>query len=226
MAAPTGTQQESPTTAVPLKSLIKDHVSNRKQSASDLRGSAIRNDVEANEDDSTSYPSGFQFVWITLSLMLVVFLVGLVKLRGSLAKAKQFGHLGLTCDVRIQRFWLPRFPRSPMNFIQSTTSGGMMLHCKIPMPLFRHLSGLTVSALISRMGSSMSQLSQGKLFNNYPVKWVFLVNMIFFEVGCLVTATAPSSKAFIVGRALSGIGCAGVSQGCMVYVPFQPFVHL
>jgi hypothetical protein len=94
MAAPTGTQQESPTTAVPLKSLIKDHVLNRKQTASDLRGSAIRNDVEANEDDSTSYPSGFQFVWITLSLMLVVFLVGLVKLRSSLAKAKQFGHLG------------------------------------------------------------------------------------------------------------------------------------
>lgn len=62
----------------------------------------------------------------------------------------------------------------------------------------------------------MTQLSQGKLYNNFPVKWLFLANMLLFEIGCLVSATAPSSIIFIIGRAISGVGCAGASQGCMV----------
>lgn len=62
----------------------------------------------------------------------------------------------------------------------------------------------------------MSQLSQGKLYDNYPVKWVFFVNLVIFEAGILVSGLAPSSVVFIIGRAIAGLGISGVSQGCMV----------
>lgn len=62
----------------------------------------------------------------------------------------------------------------------------------------------------------MSQLSQGKLYDNYPVKWVFLVNLLLFEGGILLSGLAPSSFIFIIGRAITGLGFSGISQGCMV----------
>ncbi|RAH50352.1 MDR family MFS transporter [Aspergillus brunneoviolaceus CBS 621.78] len=69
-----------------------------------------------------------------------------------------------------------------------------------------------------RLTSCMSQLSQGKLYDNYSLKWVFLLNMILFEAGILVSGLAPSSLVFIVGRAITGLGFSGISQGCMVIV--------
>lgn len=62
----------------------------------------------------------------------------------------------------------------------------------------------------------MSQLSQGKLFDNYSIKWVFLFNMVIFEAGILMSGLASSSLVFILGRAITGLGFSGISQGCMV----------
>ncbi|PWY66953.1 MFS general substrate transporter [Aspergillus eucalypticola CBS 122712] len=69
-----------------------------------------------------------------------------------------------------------------------------------------------------RLTSCMSQLSQGKLYDNYPVKWVFLVNLLLFEGGILLSGLAPSSFIFIIGRAITGLGFSGISQGCMVII--------
>ncbi|RAH81009.1 MFS general substrate transporter [Aspergillus japonicus CBS 114.51] len=69
-----------------------------------------------------------------------------------------------------------------------------------------------------RLTSCMSQLSQGKLYDNYAIKWVFLVNMVIFEAGILVSGVASSSLVFIIGRAITGLGFSGISQGCMVIV--------
>ncbi|OJK04344.1 hypothetical protein ASPACDRAFT_37903 [Aspergillus aculeatus ATCC 16872] len=69
-----------------------------------------------------------------------------------------------------------------------------------------------------RLTSCMSQLSQGKLYDNYAIKWVFLVNMVIFEAGILVWGVASSSLVFIIGRAITGLGFSGISQGCMVIV--------
>ncbi|PYI03747.1 MFS general substrate transporter [Aspergillus sclerotiicarbonarius CBS 121057] len=69
-----------------------------------------------------------------------------------------------------------------------------------------------------RLTSCMSQLSQGKLYDNYPVKWVFLVNLLLFEGGILLSGLAPSSMIFIIGRAITGLGFSGISQGCMVII--------
>ncbi|KKP02454.1 MFS transporter [Trichoderma harzianum] len=60
------------------------------------------------------------------------------------------------------------------------------------------------------------QLFFGKLYAEFPVKWVFLTALLIFEVGSIVCATAPSSVALIVGRAVAGIGGAGIVSGTLI----------
>lgn len=42
--------------------------------------------------------------------------------------------------------------------------------------------------------------------------------MVVFEVGSLVCALAPTSTAFIIGRAIAGIGGAGLFNGGLAIV--------
>ncbi|KAF7167807.1 hypothetical protein CNMCM5623_000995 [Aspergillus felis] len=69
------------------------------------------------------------------------------------------------------------------------------------------------------------QLLFGKIYTFYPVKAVILSSILLFEVGSVVCGAAPSSTAFIVGRALAGIGAAGIFAGsvvCIIYaVPLE-----
>ncbi|RHZ45562.1 putative MFS aflatoxin efflux pump [Aspergillus thermomutatus] len=69
------------------------------------------------------------------------------------------------------------------------------------------------------------QLLFGKIYTFYPVKAVIVASILLFEVGSVVCGAAPNSTAFIVGRALAGIGAAGIFAGsvvCVVYaVPLE-----
>jgi MFS family permease len=65
------------------------------------------------------------------------------------------------------------------------------------------------------------QLLFGKLYTFYAVKTVFLANVLLFEVGSVVCGAAPSSAAFIVGRAISGVGAAGIFAGCVSSLRFH-----
>ncbi|KAL7935514.1 major facilitator superfamily domain-containing protein [Trichoderma chlorosporum] len=60
------------------------------------------------------------------------------------------------------------------------------------------------------------QLFFGKLYAEFSVKWIFLTALLMFEVGSIVCATAPSSVALIVGRAVAGIGGAGIVSGTLI----------
>ena len=62
------------------------------------------------------------------------------------------------------------------------------------------------------------QLFFGKLYVLFNVKWVLLSALFIFEVGSLVCAVAPSSMALIVGRAIAGLGSAGIFTGAFVVV--------
>lgn len=48
------------------------------------------------------------------------------------------------------------------------------------------------------------------------VKWVFLLAIGIFELGSLVCGVAPTSTALIIGRAIAGLGSAGISSGAIV----------
>lgn len=55
------------------------------------------------------------------------------------------------------------------------------------------------------------QPSAGKIYKYNNLKWSFLVSMLIFEVGSLLCGLAPNSKTLIVGRAIAGLGGAGLS---------------
>ncbi|KAF2205451.1 putative MFS multidrug transporter [Delitschia confertaspora ATCC 74209] len=62
------------------------------------------------------------------------------------------------------------------------------------------------------------QLFYGKLYTLYSLKAVFLSSLLLFEVGSLICAVAKTSLDFIVGRAIAGLGGAGVLCGSLVIV--------
>ena len=71
----------------------------------------------------------------------------------------------------------------------------------------------------------MLQLSFGRIYKYYSAKWVLVVLVAIFEIGSIVCATAPTSDALIVGRAIAGIGGAGIASGVFtlisILVPLQ-----
>ncbi|RHZ58263.1 hypothetical protein CDV55_103096 [Aspergillus turcosus] len=67
----------------------------------------------------------------------------------------------------------------------------------------------------------MFQLVFGKLYGYFPMKLVFLCAILVFEIGSTVCGAAPSSDAFIVGRAIAGLGASGIFQGAMVIVAYS-----
>ena len=62
------------------------------------------------------------------------------------------------------------------------------------------------------------QLVFGKLYTFFSIKWVFLVAIAIFEIGSLVCGVAPSSTALIVGRAIAGLGSAGIFSGAYLII--------
>lgn len=56
----------------------------------------------------------------------------------------------------------------------------------------------------------------GKIYKFYPAKPVFLACVTLFEVGSAICGAAPTSKAFIIGRAIAGLGASGLFSGLMV----------
>ncbi|KAF4469583.1 HC-toxin efflux carrier TOXA [Fusarium albosuccineum] len=62
------------------------------------------------------------------------------------------------------------------------------------------------------------QLSFGLVYKYYSTKWVLFALTAIFEIGSIVCASAPNSNALIVGRAVTGIGGAGIGAGAFIYV--------
>ncbi|KAJ7636474.1 major facilitator superfamily domain-containing protein [Roridomyces roridus] len=63
-----------------------------------------------------------------------------------------------------------------------------------------------------------TQLLFGKFYSFLPLKWVYVTAIVLFEAGSLLSAAAPNSTALIVGRALAGLGGAGIFSGAMLTV--------
>ncbi|KAI9720901.1 MAG: hypothetical protein M1828_005471 [Chrysothrix sp. TS-e1954] len=62
------------------------------------------------------------------------------------------------------------------------------------------------------------QLFFGKVYTFYSIKWTYLSAIGFFELGSLICGAAPSSKALIVGRAIAGVGAAGLFNGAILVI--------
>lgn len=64
------------------------------------------------------------------------------------------------------------------------------------------------------------QSSWGKAFKYFPLKFTFLITIFVFEVGSLICGVAPNAIALIVGRAIAGLGGAGMATGAFTIVAF------
>lgn len=65
------------------------------------------------------------------------------------------------------------------------------------------------------------QLVFGKLYTCFRIKYVFLTAIMLFEVGSAICGAAPSSIAFILGRAIAGFGSGGVMSGVVRSILFH-----
>ncbi|KAF1829262.1 MFS gliotoxin efflux transporter glia [Decorospora gaudefroyi] len=56
----------------------------------------------------------------------------------------------------------------------------------------------------------------GKAMRFFPLKITFITTVLIFELGSLICGVSPNSTAFIVGRAIAGVGGAGITTGATV----------
>jgi len=62
------------------------------------------------------------------------------------------------------------------------------------------------------------QLFFGRLYTFFSIKVVYLCALAIFELGSLVCGVAPNSNALIIGRAVAGVGAAGVFSGAILII--------
>lgn len=67
------------------------------------------------------------------------------------------------------------------------------------------------SAYFLSLGAFQSQW--GKVYKFFPLKTSFLVAILIFELGSLISAVARNSATVIVGRAIAGMGASGIAPG-------------
>lgn len=58
----------------------------------------------------------------------------------------------------------------------------------------------------------------GKLYTYYSVKWVYMIALFTFELGSFICGVTPNSMGLILGRAIAGIGGAGLLSGSILIV--------
>jgi MFS family permease len=68
------------------------------------------------------------------------------------------------------------------------------------------------------LASAASQLFYGKIYRFWSTRIVFSVVVLIFAVGNLICALSRSSAVFTIGRAISGLGSAGVLSGTFITV--------
>ncbi len=69
------------------------------------------------------------------------------------------------------------------------------------------------------------QLLFGKLYQFYPIRAVYATSVLLFEVGSALCGAAPNSIAFIFGRAIQGVGSAGIFAGGIVVIVYAVPLH-
>ncbi|OKL60712.1 hypothetical protein UA08_03986 [Talaromyces atroroseus] len=83
---------------------------------------------------------------------------------------------------------------------------------------FRALNDIGWYQVTYLLAQSATVLIYGQLYSFYSMKTLYMVSLFVFAIGSVLSAAAPTSSAFIVGRALSGLGAAGILAGMNIIV--------
>ncbi|KAK3303064.1 major facilitator superfamily-domain-containing protein [Chaetomium strumarium] len=65
------------------------------------------------------------------------------------------------------------------------------------------------------------QLLFGRFYTFFSIKRVFLTAIFLFEVGSLICGVAQNSVTLIVGRAVAGVGAAGIFSGALTILAYS-----
>ncbi|KAH6645365.1 major facilitator superfamily domain-containing protein [Truncatella angustata] len=68
-------------------------------------------------------------------------------------------------------------------------------------------------------------LPVGKAYGMFSMKFLFIISLILFEGGSAICGAAPNMVAIIVGRAIAGVGGAGVYVGGLTYISVLTTPH-
>ena len=53
------------------------------------------------------------------------------------------------------------------------------------------------------------------MYGIFSAKWLYIISTVLFETGSAICGGAPTMNALIVGRAIAGLGGAGMYLGCL-----------
>lgn len=70
------------------------------------------------------------------------------------------------------------------------------------------------------LATASFQLPYGKFYSIFSIKWTFLVAIGIFEIGSLICGAAQTSTVLIIGRAIAGLGCAGIFTGALIIAAY------
>ncbi|KAK4208432.1 major facilitator superfamily domain-containing protein [Rhypophila decipiens] len=90
---------------------------------------------------------------------------------------------------------------------------------------FRSLEDLGWYGSAFQLASAAVQPLTGKIYATLNQKWTFIWFFATFEVGCLVCGAAVSSNMLIVGRAVAGLGVAGLQNGGLTIIASAVPIH-
>ncbi|TQV90964.1 MFS drug efflux transporter [Cordyceps javanica] len=77
------------------------------------------------------------------------------------------------------------------------------------------LSWLSVAFLLC---ATATNLVWGRIYGHFNAKWVYIIFVVVFEVGSAICGAAPSMNIMILGRAIAGVGGAGMYIGTMTLI--------
>ncbi|KAI9671122.1 MAG: hypothetical protein M1831_005208 [Alyxoria varia] len=90
-------------------------------------------------------------------------------------------------------------------------------HYLKPLPLFLLMIGLCIAVFLLSLDRTIVVTPMfGRIYGMASIKVTYLVSLALFILGSLICAIAPQSKVLIVGRAIAGLGSAGILSGSFI----------
>ncbi|KAI3559054.1 major facilitator superfamily transporter [Colletotrichum abscissum] len=148
-----------------------------------------------NNEDDLEYPKGMKLALIVMALCFSVFLMALGKEPS------------------------PQFPHS-FNRVELDNS---IIATAIPRITdeFKSLNDVGWYGSAYLLTTASLQLLFGKFYSFFSIKWVYLITIAIFELGSLICGVAPNSIALIIGRAIAGVGSAGIFAGALIILAYS-----
>ncbi|KAL8979584.1 MAG: hypothetical protein Q9177_006103, partial [Variospora cf. flavescens] len=84
------------------------------------------------------------------------------------------------------------------------------------------LPWLSIAFLVA---AAATNLVWGKIYAQFDAKYLYLISVFLFEVGSAICGAAPTMDALIIGRAICGLGGAGMYLGVMTLLSVNTNEH-